>query len=273
MERQKIGLVLSGGGVKALAHAGLIKALLEFDINPEVLSGTSGGAIVAALYASNYHPDEMVRFFKETPIFKLNLFAMHKPGIIDSEKYQDIFKRFFINETFESLKYPLTITATNINQGTLRYFDSGDLIKPLIASSALPPYFSPIEIEGELFSDGGILNNFPTEPVKHHCDVLIGSFVSPVKPIEHSEVNTTLKLIQRIFHIGLDANYASKFGMCDYLFLPQNIEHVGMLETKMIDSAYELGYENACVEIEKTLKKTLEFKNEPVPPLVINNDK
>lgn len=252
---KKIGLALSGGGVKALAHAGFLKVLLENGIAPHVLSGTSGGALVAALYAQGYQPDEMPKFFKETPMFKFSLFALNKPGIMDSEKYSSIFKNYFKAETFEQLNLPITITATNISTGKLQYFSKGELIKPLIASSALPPYFSPIEIEGELFSDGGILNNFPTEPLKKKCDLLLGSFVNPVNPIEKKDVNNTLKYISRVYHVGMDAAYYRKFKSCNYVFLPPEIDKIGLLDTKMIDKAYQIGYDHATSEIKKVLEE------------------
>ena len=75
---------------------------------------------------------------------------------MDSDKYALYFKKFFPNDSFESLKYPLTVTATNLIEGKLDYFNSGQFIKPLIASSALPPVFSPIEINGNFYSDGGV---------------------------------------------------------------------------------------------------------------------
>ncbi|UOB16268.1 patatin-like phospholipase family protein [Abyssalbus ytuae] len=254
MDNKKIGLTLSGGGVKSLAHAGFLKVLIENNIYPTVLSGTSGGALIAALYASGYHPDEMIRFFKETPLFSFSLFTLNKPGIVDSDKYRAIFKNFFKSQTFEELDFPVTVTATNISTGKLEYFSRGELIKPLIASAALPPYFSPIEIDGDLYSDGGILNNFPTEPVIKNCDVLIGSFVNPVRKIEKKDVNSTLKFLYRVYHISLDANYYRKFKRCNYVFLPAEIEKIGVLDTKMIDKAFKTGYESALKELPKILE-------------------
>ena len=90
-----IGLVLSGGGVRAIAHIGLLQVLNENNIRPTHLSGTSAGALIAALYAANYSPKEMLSFFEQTPLLKLTLYAINKPGIMDSEKYILFFKKFF----------------------------------------------------------------------------------------------------------------------------------------------------------------------------------
>lgn len=251
---KEIGLVLSGGGVRAIAHIGFITVLLENNIIPTRVSGTSAGAIVAALYAYGYKPEEMLSFFRQTPLLKLSLYARGKPGIMDSDKYALHFKKFFKEDSFEALQYPLSVTATNLISGKLEYFEKGKLIKPLIASSALPPVFSPIEINSNLYSDGGVLNNFPIEPLNNKCDYILGSFVNPVSSINKSDINTSLKLLYRVYHIGLDANNMDKFNKCAYVFSPERMNSIGVLDSKAIEKAFALGYEYAKMEEKKILK-------------------
>ncbi|MFD0761924.1 patatin-like phospholipase family protein [Lutibacter aestuarii] len=253
MEKE-IGLVLSGGGVRGIAHIGFLKVLLENNIVPTQVSGTSAGALVSALYAAGYQPEEMLLFFKQTPLLKLSLYALNKPGIMDSEKYITFFKKYFPEDSFESLKKPLTITATNLLNGTLDFFNSGQLIKPLIASCALPPIFSPIEVNGNLYSDGGVLNNFPIEPLKDTCSIILGSFVNPIEEIDKTEINSSMKLMYRVYHIGLDASNIKKFSECNYVFSPKNIDKVGVLDANGIDKAYKIGYEYAKQETETILE-------------------
>lgn len=252
---KEIGLVLSGGGVRAIAHIGFIKVLLENNIVPTQVAGTSAGALVAALYANGYQPDEMIGFFKQTPLLKLSLYALNKPGIMDSEKYTAFFNKFFPKNSFESLKYPLTVTATNLITGKLTYFKKGELIKPLIASSALPPVFSPLEIKNGLYCDGGVLNNFPVESVKKNCNILLGSFVNPITEIDKQEINSSLKLLYRVYHIGLDANNIKKFKKCNYVFSPPEIKQIGVLDANAIDKAFKIGYEKAKAERQTILNR------------------
>ena len=248
--KEELGLVLSGGGVRAIAHVGLIQVLLENGIVPTQVSGTSAGALVCSLYAAGYTPEEMISFFKQTPLLDITLYARHKPGILDSGKYEKFFKKFFAENSFESLKLPLTVTATNLLNGKLEYFNKGPLIKPLIASCALPPIFSPLEINNTFYSDGGILNNFPIEPLKKKkVTKIIGSFVNPITLIDKSEINTSLKLIYRVYHIGLEANNMKKFRLCNYVFTPKAIDKIGILEAKEIDTAFSIGYKQAKKEI------------------------
>ena len=173
---------------------------------------------------------------------------------MDSEKYIGFFKEYFSEDTFESLKIPLTVTATNLLNGKLDYFNSGQLIKPLIASCALPPVFSPIEVNGNLYSDGGVLNNFPIEPLKDTCSKILGSFVNPIEEIDKSEISSSMELMYRVYHIGLDASNIKKFSECDYVFSPKNIDQVGVLDARGIDKAYKIGYESAQKEIDTILK-------------------
>jgi len=248
-----LGIVLSGGGVRAIAHIGLLQALKENDIHPEIISGTSGGAMVGALYAAGYDTQTMLQFFKDTPLFKFSLYTLNKPGIMDTDKYSVFFKSYFKEDSFESLKKALYVTATNLLTGKLEFFSSGELIRPILASAALPPIFSPIEIEGNLYSDGGILNNFPVEPLHVSCKKIIGSFVNPLSSITINDVKSTMDLIQRVYHIGIDAKDLIKFDKCNYVFTPYDIKHVGVFDSKSIAKSYKIGYEQALDEMPKLL--------------------
>jgi len=249
-----LGIVLSGGGVRAIAHIGLLQALKEHNIHPEIISGTSGGALVGALFAAGYQTKTMLQFFEETPLFKFSMYSLNKPGIMDTDKYSIFFDKYFKNNSFEALQKPLYVNATNILNGQVAFFHKGPLIKPLLASAALPPIFSPIEIGENLYSDGGILNNFPIEPLRFMCNKLIGSFVNPLTNIDKNEVKSTMALIQRVYHIGLDAKDLIKFDQCNYIFSPPTISNIGVFDNKAVFKSYELGYQHALLEMPKILK-------------------
>ena len=97
---EKIGLVLSGGGIRGMAHIGLIKAMQEHNLEAHSVAGTSIGALVGALYAKNIPTDEMLDFFKNAPLFQYNFFTFNKPGFIDTERYYDLFKTYFPENSF-----------------------------------------------------------------------------------------------------------------------------------------------------------------------------
>ena len=251
--KKSIGLVLSGGGVKGMAHIGIIKALNENGIHPHYISGVSAGALVGALYANGFDPEDMLAFFKETPLFKYNFVTINKPGLFDTEKYLIALETYFPENRFEALQRPLAVTATNLQKGNPVYFQTGELIHPLLASAALPPVFSPVAIKGELYSDGGVMNNFPLEPLQGQVDYIIGSYTSSMKEVTRKEISSSLQISQRANLLMLHASALNKLHIPDLLFRPEDLGHIGILDKKGIDKAYELGYEHASKVLDQVV--------------------
>ena len=253
LQQARLGLVLSGGGVRGMAHIGLIKALISSGIRPEWISGTSVGAIVGALYANGITANEMMDFFRETPLFRYNFLSINKPGFLDTDRYMNIFKDYFSTDSFDALPKKLFVTATNLQKGRQEVFHSGELIRPLLASAALPPVFSPVAIGKFLYADGGILNNFPSEPIEEHVDFLIGSNVSVVKEVGRDAIRSSLQLANRTTALMIYAINNKKMARCQWLFEPQELEHIGVLEKKSLEKAYEIGYSHASQTLENVL--------------------
>ncbi|MDB2606415.1 patatin-like phospholipase family protein [Zobellia sp.] len=255
LHTKSIGLVLSGGGVRGMAHIGLIQAMNEFGLSAEVVGGSSVGALVGALYANGNSVPEMMAFFKETPLFQYNFLTILKPGFIDTDRYFDIFKTYFPENSFASLHKKLHVVATNLEKGDLKYFSEGELIRPLLASAALPPVFSPVEMEGQLYADGGIMNNFPMEPVMGKADYIIGSNVSVVGELNKNALKNSLQLTGRVTGLMIYAINRAKLEACDLLMEFKEIEKIGVLDRKGLEKAYLIGYENASRKLEELLKK------------------
>ncbi|MEA1786641.1 patatin-like phospholipase family protein [Arenibacter sp. GZD96] len=247
---QSVGLVLSGGGVRGMAHIGLLKALRAVGIVPHTVSGSSVGALVGALYANGNSIDEMLLFFKETPLFKYNFFTITKSGFIDTDKYFDLFKSYFPEDNFESLIHKLHVVATNLEKGEEEFFSTGPLIRTLLASAALPPVFSPVELNGQFYADGGIMNNFPLEPLRNKVDFIIGSNVSIVAKATKNELKNSLQLTGRVTGLMIYALNRDKLASCDVLVEPKELESIGVLDRKGIEKAYGLGYDHAMRVLE-----------------------
>ncbi len=226
-----------------MAHIGLIKAMEEYELSADVVSGSSVGALVGALYANGNSVDEMLAFFKETPLFKYNFLTILKPGFIDTDRYFDIFRGYFSENSFESLQKKLHVVATNLQQGEQTFFSNGELIGPLLASAALPPVFSPVELNGQLYADGGIMNNFPSEPVREKVDFLIGSNVSTVGGLEKSDLKNSWQITGRVTGLMIYANNQKKLKTCNLLLEFRELEKIGVLDRKGIEKAYQIGYD------------------------------
>lgn len=238
----KIGLVLSGGGARGAAHIGAIKAFEEFNISPTHVAGTSAGAIVGALYAAGIGWLEILNFFKTISIFQAVRYARNKPGFINSDKFYDDLKRFLPKDNFDGLEKTLYITAANVVDGTLKIFSKGQLIKPIIASASFPGVFTPTEINGNYYIDGGTINNFPVEPLLRDCDKIIGIYVNPLKKISIKDLKHSYSVVERAYKIKVASESMVKFPDCDLVIYPEELIKYGTFEMKNIDAIFNLGY-------------------------------
>lgn len=190
----EINLVLSGGGARGIAHLGVIKAMQEFDFKIHAISGVSSGAITGAFIAKGMMPDEILEVALGTPAFSIT----HPPfslGFFNKKNMMQVLMKHFENTTFSDLEIPLYISATNINTCDTDYFNSGELVMPLIASSAMPVFFSPVEINGYKYIDGDIINNLPVEPFLNNSLPRIGVHVNPLDKTD--ELTSTFKIVER----------------------------------------------------------------------------
>lgn len=236
----KIGLVLSGGGARGIAHLGVIKALEEAGIHFSIVSGTSAGAIIGAFYAHGYAPDEVFKIITSTNLYKLMRPAISWRGLLKIENSIDIFKSYFPEDSFEALKKPLIVTASNVKKGKTKFFSSGELIKPILASSCIPVLFTPLEINGKLYIDGGVLNNLPVEPLIGHCDRIIGVHTNPVDA--KTSPNNMKELLERTFMLAVNYNAYARKEKCDLFIEPKNLCHYNVLDFKKAPEIFEIGY-------------------------------
>lgn len=251
---KSIGLVLSGGGSKGLAHAGAIKFLEEKKIRPNRIAGTSAGSIVGAMYAWGKTPDEILHFFKSIYFFHWRHFTFKKAGFIDSESFREYFHAIFKDAVIGELNIPTQITATDMVRGRLKIFDSDTkIIDALLASSAFPGVISPFEIAGEHYSDGGILNHFPTDILQGQCETIIGVYVSPIQKIEAKDLNSIRAVTSRAFDILSANTNLQKFNICDWVIEPKELSLYSTFEMNKLkmEAIFNIGYEAAKSSYEK----------------------
>lgn len=244
--KHPLGLVLSGGGARGLGHVGVLRALSEEGVEPDVLSGTSAGAIVAALYAAGYSSDEMLEFFVQKNPFQLSKLALlGKPGIFDTEKVVADFLEYFPDNSFEALGKPVFLAATDLVEGRLEILCSGPLIPAILASASTPLLFTPTEIDGHWYSDGGITNNFLVEPLLGLCEAILGVYASPLRRIDGKDLTSSLAVSQRALEVGMFHKSELKFELCDLVLCPEKMSHFGNFDTKHLPDILEVGYRAA----------------------------
>ena len=245
IENKSIGIVLSGGGVKGFAHIGILRALSEHDIYPDVVSGVSAGAVVGALYANGNTPLEMLSILEDTSLLKYNFLTINKPGLFDTEKYKVFLQKYFPVNSFEALEKKLFVGATDLQKGTSRFFSSGNLLEPVLASAALPPVFNPVSIDGSLYADGGILNNLPIEPLIGTTEYIIASYTTSMKEVGKGVLKDAAQLTYRTKELMLHSNAKEKLHVPNLLFMPKELEYIDVLDENGIYKAYMIGYEHA----------------------------
>lgn len=246
MNKETIGLALSGGGYRGLAHAGALQFLNENNIQPKEIAGTSAGSIVSCLYAIGMDPKEMLDFFKSVNLFNWQHFTLKKAGLIDVNAFDKYLNKVFANKTLGDLKIPVHITATDISKGTLHFFDKNTKIADaILASSAFPGIFSPYEINGMIFSDGGIINNFPTKILKKNCDFIIGVNVCPLQVVEQEELTSIRAVTLRAYDLMTAMNNIQQSTICDWLIEPHELTKYSTFERNKLkmDKIFEIGYE------------------------------
>lgn len=248
----KIGVVLSGGGIRGIAHLGVLKALKDKSIVVSAITGTSAGAIVGALFANNIDPYDALTIFNDTRLVRYIRPAYRAPALLNLESVFSLLKSHIPHDSFEHLKLPLIITATDFNEGKLVYFSEGELIRKVLASSCIPGIFNPILIDGKLYIDGGVLNNFPVEPLKNNCDLIIGSscnhlpLINKVRNIKHA--------VERAALLSLNHTLEQKCEFIDVLIEPKGLGETGIFDFKKSEEIFWMAYE-------ETLNKVKRIKN------------
>jgi NTE family protein len=248
----KIGLVLSGGGARGIAHLGVLQAFKELDITPHLISGVSAGALAGAFYCAGYKPLEVLEFFKKVRINRFFRPLIGRRGLLKLDKAGFLLHQY-LEDDFASLKIPLVVTATDLQNSELVYFSQGKIIKPLLASCSIPILFEPVEIEGKLFVDGGILNNLPIEPLQAQCDIIIGSHVNPFKIFR--EIKGIRSVIEQSFHLAISHNVAPRRAKCDILIEPTELKNYSINKISKAEEIFKIGYNTAYPLLKEFVEK------------------
>lgn len=237
----KLGLTLSGGGAKGFAHLGVLQALNEKGLYPEIISGTSAGAFAGVLYADGHSPQEILSFFQKKVFREFAEFTIPHGGFFKSDRFRSFLKKHLRAKTFEDLKVPLYVTATDIEHGESKTFTSGSLIPAVIASCSVPIIFRPVEINDHYYVDGGLFKNFPVSTIRRECNKIIGVNVSP---ITKAEFRSSIKYIaERSFHYMSGSNTLLDRNLCDYLIESSLLSKYSMFDLDHVDEIYQAGYD------------------------------
>jgi NTE family protein len=277
----KIGLALSGGGVRGIAHAGVLKALEENNIKIDIIGGTSSGSIVAGLYSMGYSPYYIYILFKRYAKDMVNQNStsiisglggfmtnrkMNLSGFYTGEEIENVIKDVALRKgirKISDIKMPLIIPSVDVQdskeyvftnsipnqiEDKSKYITDIAISKAIRASSSFPLVFSPCEYNNHKFLDGGILDNVPSLEVKKFgAEKVISVNFEADKIDENSSV---MDIAMRT--IDIMGNKISEESLSNSNFvLTIKTDKTGLLEIENIDECYKYGYRQAIKNIEK----------------------
>jgi len=273
----KLGLVLAGGGIRGIAHAGVIKALEENNIKIDAIGGTSSGSMIAVLYAIGYTPDEILKLFKKfaKTIVKLNGNVIRKElknflfkhklvsqGINSGEFIEKIFDDVAALKNITNinqLKMPIVMPSvdihsskkyifTSVYENEKNYISDIEIGKAVRASSSFPIIYEPMKYKDKMFLDGGILDNIPINEVKKlgaHRIIAV-KFDSDRVDKESNAIDIVMKVADIMGSQIAEENLQN----ADYV-IEVPTDGTGIMDVGKIDYCFESGYKTTIKQIEK----------------------
>ncbi|WP_291147324.1 patatin-like phospholipase family protein [Flavobacterium sp. UBA7680] len=302
-KRPKIGLVLSGGGAKGFAHIGVLKVLEEAGIKIDYIGGTSMGSVIGGLYASGYNASQIDSIFKRTNFDELindyiprssknfygkkndELYAIVLPfsnfrvgipealskGMYNYNLLSSLTRNVRHVRDFNKLPTPFLCIGTNIETGEEVLLNKGNLVQAMMASAAFPSLFTPVEIDGNLLVDGGVVNNYPIKEVRNlGADIIIGVDVQDDLMKRKNLKNATRILVQ-ITNLQSIDKMKSKIKDTD-VYIKPDIRDFGVISFDRGEEIIRKGEEAAFAVYEKIKSLVNEDNFYKKPKLKIASD-
>lgn len=251
-----IGLVLSGGGARGIAHIGVLKALSELNIHPTVISGTSAGSIIGVLYAMGLSSQEMIDFVGHSSLWKFFRFEWSAGGLSNLNYLKERLIQIGIPPNFEDLQKKLFVTATNLTKGKTEIFHEGPLLDTILASCSIPLVFKPVIINGDRYADGGILNNLPASAITSQAHRIIGVNVIPLSADEDKDYQSSIQVAQRCFELFMNANTQPELIACDIVIEPK-VQDFYLFSLPKFNLIHDIGYETTMAQADLIQKVLL----------------
>jgi NTE family protein len=272
--RPKIGLTLSGGGAKGLAHIGILKAIDSAGLKIDYITGTSMGGIIGALYAVGYSADSIETLAKnidwdlllsnqvslrsitmeeKSEYFKydielpwVNNWFRLSTGVLEGQelwlKFSELLFPVYKIKKFKDFGIPFECVATDVSTGQAVVIDSGEIISAIRASMAIPSLFTAVEYDGKKLVDGGVVRNFPVKEVREMgAKVVIGSNVSSALLSPEKVINAIQVLMQVAFFREAE-DTRRQVPLCD-IYVPMPLEKYSMASFSNTDEIIEAGLE------------------------------
>jgi len=254
------GLALGSGAAYGFAHVGVLKVLEENNIPIDIISGTSMGALVAAMWAAGFDIDDIERqvinLGKKFSFFHLPGIALPFKGVLKSRRLEKIFKGIFKNKTFYDLKYNLKLTSFDFMQRKPKILDKGLLYKAVAASCAMPGIFEPVRFKKDILLDGGILRPLPTKILFNNgANKIISVNITPSKKEVYEEYRKRTRLHIFDFIFGsietMQLEFIQQAMKISDVVIHPTFEGLGWMEFEKVEELIKRGEEAAREKIKE----------------------
>jgi NTE family protein len=246
----KVGLALGGGGAKGIAHIGVLRALEDANVKVDYVSGTSVGAMVAAMYAFNVSIDTIANIGRDLTLAQITTFKFKKTGFFTAEPLKEILIEYLGEINIEDAPIPLSIVATDLTSGEEVIFTKGPLADAVCASASIPGVYIPMQLDGRTLVDGGIVQSVPVRAVKAMgAGVIIASRLGGVGRYE--EPKNVLDVMRNAFDIALSHRTKEEVKQADLLIAMDLSDFSIADNTDRYDELCAIGYDSASKELAK----------------------
>lgn len=261
LPKPKIALVLGGGAARGFAHIGVIRALEQEKIHVDMVVGTSVGSLIGALYASNPNSFELewtAFTLEKDDLFDYKILgAFTGMGVVKGEKLEAFVHSKIPVTNIEELKIPFAAVATDLNRGTRVVLDRGPVSVAVHASSAIPGIFEPVEYQGKVLVDGGVLENIPISVAREKgADIIIAVDIS--ENVVNFNITNLLDVTMQAVNIMFDENVKRMKKDADILISPA-VGDVSMLDFTQKKRCMQAGMDAAQKAMPEIRKKIEEW--------------
>ena len=244
-KKYKLGFAFSGGGAKGAAHCGALQALYEFGLKADVVAGTSAGSIAATMYSAGMSPVEITNNFSNLDFRDLLGTQLPKGGMFDTKPLVKHLKKILPYERLEDLPVKTYVVATSIERGLVRFFEEGEIAPRIAASCAIPLIYQPVKIEGEHYSDGGVLMNLPVSALRDKCEKVIALNLHQAGKICYRDSMYSIAI--RSFSLMFMANIMEDAAHAN-LVIDMDTSSYSAYDLSNIESLFYVGY-NTAVDV------------------------
>lgn len=253
MSGRKLGIAFGGGGIRGMAHIGLIEQLDAHGIRPDMLAGTSIGSLVAALYACEYRGSFLARLMENINLKQLLDIRPSLGGLMTGGNYAEFARLMTKDRLIEELPIELRIIATDLEKGDLKAFAEGPIWRAVHASSAIPGVFAPVEYRGTMYADGCIVDNCPCRILRDMgADIVIAVDLDTIKTGESAKPpQNIINVLQRSVDVMGKKNNSAD--LADVRLTPMT-EYISSIDISRADWALERGRIEAAARIDEILR-------------------